>query len=189
MKSMFSLFLLSGSLILSSCSSDKANEGQSGMAAAQHEQHLADETARKELTEVYKEYLGVKDALVKSDAATAKTNASELLNELTFDMSALTAEERAEWEKQMQAMKTAAGDIVATGDIEKQREAFASLSSAMEAATHAIGLQGATVYRQHCPMALNDQGASWLAGEDEVNNPYFGDKMLHCGAVEDTLNF
>src|SRR5690606_36331290 len=102
-------------------------------AAAQPVQHMAGEAARRELTQVYNEYIDIKNALVKSDAATATTNASELLNELNFDAATLTAEERAEWDKQMQTMKTAAGEIAATGDVEAQRKAFADLSTAMEA--------------------------------------------------------
>jgi hypothetical protein len=26
-----------------------------------------------------------------------------------------------------------------------------------------------------------------LSAEKEVNNPYFGDMMLHCGSVKETL--
>ena len=43
------------------------------------------------------------------------------------------------------------------------------------------------LYKQYCPMAFNNQGAYWLAAEEEVNNPYFGDLMLHCGSVEEVI--
>jgi hypothetical protein len=36
-------------------------------------------------------------------------------------------------------------------------------------------------------MAFNNEGAYWLSAEKEVNNPYFGDKMLHCGSVKEEL--
>ena len=45
-----------------------------------------------------------------------------------------------------------------------------------------------TLYKQYCPMAFNDQGAYWLSKEEEVFNPYFGDLMLHCGYVQETIS-
>ncbi len=38
-------------------------------------------------------------------------------------------------------------------------------------------------------MAFNNRGAHWLSDTTEVVNPYFGDEMLHCGSVTDTLRF
>jgi hypothetical protein len=46
-----------------------------------------------------------------------------------------------------------------------------------------FGLQE-RVYRMHCPMAFDDEGASWLSNRDEILNPYFGDAMLACGVIE-----
>ena len=40
-----------------------------------------------------------------------------------------------------------------------------------------------TIYIQHCPMADNNKGADWLSLNKAIKNPYFGDKMLHCGSV------
>jgi len=37
-------------------------------------------------------------------------------------------------------------------------------------------------------MANNDNGAFWLSSEEQVLNPYFGDMMLKCGMVTDTIN-
>ena len=36
-------------------------------------------------------------------------------------------------------------------------------------------------------MAFNDAGATWLSAEDQVLNPYFGDVMLRCGIVQETI--
>jgi len=51
----------------------------------------------------------------------------------------------------------------------------------------AFGSQEKPVYVQHCPMAFNDRGADWLAYEDQILNPYFGDQMLRCGVVQDSI--
>ncbi|MFY0593941.1 MAG: DUF3347 domain-containing protein [Roseivirga sp.] len=37
-------------------------------------------------------------------------------------------------------------------------------------------------------MAFNNKGAFWLATEKEINNLYFGNLMLHCGSVQETIS-
>ena len=44
-----------------------------------------------------------------------------------------------------------------------------------------------TFYVQHCPMANDNNGADWLSKEKEIKNPYYGDKMLKCGMVSETI--
>ena len=44
-----------------------------------------------------------------------------------------------------------------------------------------------TFYIQHCPMAFDNEGADWISKEREIRNPYFGDKMMKCGIVQDTI--
>jgi hypothetical protein len=36
-------------------------------------------------------------------------------------------------------------------------------------------------------MVNNNQGAFWLSNEKEIKNPYFGDMMLKCGSIKETL--
>ena len=57
----------------------------------------------------------------------------------------------------------------------------------MYKAIKAFGLSGETAYYDYCPMAFNNKGGYWLAKEDKIQNPYFGDKMLTCGSVEEKL--
>ncbi|MDF3129445.1 efflux RND transporter periplasmic adaptor subunit [Kiritimatiellaeota bacterium B1221] len=45
----------------------------------------------------------------------------------------------------------------------------------------------APLYRMHCPMANEDKGADWLQASEDLRNPYFGDMMLRCGEVKETL--
>ena len=43
------------------------------------------------------------------------------------------------------------------------------------------------VYRDFCPMADNNKGAFWLSLEEEIRNPYYGEAMLKCGEVRETI--
>ena len=36
-------------------------------------------------------------------------------------------------------------------------------------------------------MAFNNEGGFWFSEEKEIMNPYFGDKMLHCGSIQKTI--
>jgi Cu(I)/Ag(I) efflux system membrane fusion protein len=45
-----------------------------------------------------------------------------------------------------------------------------------------------TVYVQHCPMAFENTGGDWLSDSEKILNPYFGDMMLHCGRVTETID-
>jgi Cu(I)/Ag(I) efflux system membrane fusion protein len=52
----------------------------------------------------------------------------------------------------------------------------------------AMSIENSTnYYIQKCPMANNNKGAVWLSMEEEIRNPYYGDAMLTCGSVIDSL--
>lgn len=119
---------------------------------------------------IVESYLAVKDALVATDAAKTQKAAKAFLEVNTNE-----------------ALTPALEAIVATTDVVVQRTAFESLSMNMY---NLVKTDGADIalYKQYCPMAFNNKGAFWLAAEQEVNNPYFGDRMLHCGSVQEVLN-
>jgi membrane fusion protein, copper/silver efflux system len=71
--------------------------------------------------------------------------------------------------------------------IERQREAFSDVSDQMIESIEAFGLNREPVYVIYCPMALNNKGARWISDHEEVNNPFFGDKMLRCGEIKKTI--
>lgn len=119
-------------------------------------------------------YVATKDAFVASDATRAAAMAAELKSsaEAAGEVFAAVAE--------------AAGSIAASDDIEAQREAFHTLSKAFYPVAKA-NAGGMTVYQQYCPMAFKNAGASWLSTNEEIRNPYFGDAMLTCGNVQETI--
>ena len=127
-----------------------------------------------QLNAVYQQYLLLSDALINSDLATAK-EASMALE--------LGAKALADGTK----LAGLASKITAASDIEVQRALFSSLSNEMISKVKAIGLQSGEVYVEFCPMALNDKGASWLSNKKEIKNPYYGESMLDCGEIKETL--
>ena len=127
-------------------------------------------------------YYEVKDALVATDAAAAKTAATALVSALramkTADLSAAD-------KKALAAARTKALTINKTADIDAQREQFESLSTSMIALAKAT--KPAKTFVQFCPMAADGKGAFWLSGQKEIKNPYYGSKMLKCGLVKEVI--
>ena len=73
-------------------------------------------------------------------------------------------------------------------DIEAQRAAYSGMSKDMIELIKKEGLSGGELYVAFCPMAFNDKGAAWISTSKEIRNPYFGEKMLTCGEVKETID-
>lgn len=125
---------------------------------------------------IYPHYLILQEALVTEDATKAK-EAALLIEEAASNLPANAV-----------AIKTAASEILASSIIAEQRINFSPMSDALINLIKADGVSTGEFYIAHCPMAFNNQGANWLSPSKSIKNPYFGDKMLTCGTVEETLN-
>ncbi len=120
---------------------------------------------------VFQNYLQLKAALVNSDAEGAKTAAKNMSE--SFD------EERA-------AIKEIAQQLANTDDLEKQRQLFSEFAGQIEP-LFTESISSGTFYKQFCPMAFDNQGAYWFSEIEEIKNPYYGEKMLTCGSVKETI--
>ncbi|RZJ86404.1 MAG: DUF3347 domain-containing protein, partial [Chryseobacterium sp.] len=76
-----------------------------------------------------------------------------------------------------------AGLIATSKDLNVQRESFAPLSNQVIELVKKKSIASDNAYVQYCPM----KKASWLSTESTIRNPYFGDAMLTCGSVKETL--
>lgn len=126
------------------------------------------------LSAVYQHYTHLTTALVKEDAAEARIAANAI-------------EAGAKQVDGGNALAASASKISASSDIEQQRSAFSKLSDEMISLVKKSGVTSGEVYVDYCPMAMNDKGAFWLSNNKEIRNPYFGDKMLTCGEVKETI--
>jgi Cu(I)/Ag(I) efflux system membrane fusion protein len=135
------------------------------------------------------EYFTLKNALVQSDEKASQSQANKLLISLSnIDMNLVSGAAHLYWMEQLQKIKSASIELAQSKNLEDQRIHFENISSAFLNTVQAFGVQNIELYVLHCPMA-NNQGADWLSREAKVLNPYFGDKMLKCGSVMDTINY
>lgn len=149
---------------------------------AQHDHH-AEKKAEDQGTPEFKDeklgvayghYIHLKDALVNSNSEEAKSAATALKKSLSSLSNAKKAE-------------ASASKIAATATLEEQRKEFSNLSNEMTSLVKGGKLSEGSLYVEYCPMANNNQGAYWLSNEKEIKNPYFGNKMLKCGSVKETI--
>ena len=149
---------------------------------------LTPATFKEQLTKLVAAYFPLKDALVQSDVEATKSKAKTFLSSLNLvDMKLINGEVHNYWMKQVQILKSHSETISLEEDIEKQRNQFSFLSAGLIETVQALGITGETLYVQHCPMAMDNNGADWLSLQKEIRNPYFGDQMLTCGSISKHL--
>jgi hypothetical protein len=153
------------------------------MAFAQHDHAGHDQSKAQTTTATFKDaklgtaytlYLKVKDALVASNANEAKKAAGELqksLRDVKGSNDALAATTK----------------LASTNAIDEQRQIFSAVSNEMATLVKGGQLSTGALYLEYCPMANGNEGAFWLSNEKQIKNPYFGDKMLKCGSVKETI--
>ena len=130
-------------------------------------------------------YINLKDALVQTDPNQASLEADMFIKSLMkVDMTLLENDGHNFWMEQLNALKAHGEKMKNANDIEIQRSQFDFLSQAMIKSIKAFGTNDKTYYVQYCPMANDNQGADWISTEDQIRNPYFGDKMMKCGSVK-----
>jgi hypothetical protein len=135
------------------------------------------EDSQKKLARLLAAYYNLKNALVVGDVNAAASNANEFLTTVNaIDYKVIS-------EGNSHILANDAGKIATTTDIKKQRDYFINLSSNMVEVAKALKLTNVPVYVQYCPM----KKASWLSSEKEIRNPYYGNEMLTCGEVRQTL--
>lgn len=138
---------------------------------------MIDKDTEKQLSSILLSYTNLKNALVAGDAASAASNSDQFLRTVnTIDFKVIS-------EGNLHILANIAGKISSTKDVKKQREYFAGLSANMITVAKAFKLSETPVYVQYCPM----KKASWLSSEKEIRNPYYGNTMLTCGEVTETL--
>ncbi len=202
MKKLFIGALATISIIAYSCGDNASTTPKDGNA---HEAHAAaeenaeikvvkagftnvDAAVAGHIKKITDNYLQIKNALTNGKPAEAGDAANNISAAIKgFDKSLLSADQKKVYDQQEESLQTTAAHIAkSTGDIEHQREQFSAMSESLYTLVKAFG-GGKTLYHDHCPMAKDGKGAMWLSETKEIRNPYFGDKMMECGSVEEKI--
>lgn len=124
--------------------------------------------------DIFNQYEGLKNALVKSDSSEAQKAALKLQESLSLY-------------EGCESTASIAKKISETNNIVIQRKDFTTLSMDLIAFIKSGEIEKGTIYVQHCPMANKGDGGDWLSTEKDIKNPYYGDEMLECGRVVEEI--
>jgi len=137
---------------------------------------------------VLREYLLLKDNLVRSSPDEAARQAKKLTDALlSMPTENMPTDFQQWWQPRSGSLLAHARKISSNQQIKLQRKEFLFLSEVLIEVIQIAGKTEAALYIQHCPMAFNNQGGDWVSSQKEIRNPYFGDEMLTCGVVQDSF--
>ncbi|PKP10328.1 MAG: heavy metal transporter [Bacteroidetes bacterium HGW-Bacteroidetes-3] len=165
------------------------NHDHSSMDGTMQADKTMDATTQKsDLTSaIIDGYLVLKNALIKDDSKKAAEGAKMMLTAFSnFEMGKLSESQHSKYMEIAESAKEHA-EHIAKNPLEHQREHFEDLSKDVNELISLVGTDK-TLYQDFCPMASNNKGAIWLSESKEINNPYFGSKMLKCGSVQKQIN-
>lgn len=123
-------------------------------------------------------YNDLKNALVRDKPKEAKEAASEMIK--SFQESKVAEKQRTQIVQNLR-------EIANSEDLKTQRQQFAQLSKELYQVVKNNDLTDKELYLQHCPMAMGGEGANWLSYEEQVRNPYMGQRMPGCGSVAEKI--
>ncbi len=119
---------------------------------------------------IYNDYILLKNALVDAKFDAAKQSAINLKSSLSNYAGC-------------ENTSLVANKISEAIDLAGQRKDFTYLSTDVIGMFKNEKLISGTIYVQHCPMANGGDGGDWLSSTKKIQNPYYGSKMIGCGAV------
>lgn len=139
---------------------------------AQNENSIVFKDAK--MNAAWQHYIQLKNDLIESNHSKSKT-------------SALVLEKSLRNVKDAKESSVLAGKIGIASSLEDQRILFSELNNSMTSFIAKGSLSSGVIYKDFCPMANDNEGAYWFSSEKVITNPYFGDMMLRCGAVKETI--
>lgn len=159
--------------------------GISGAFAQEKKFDKIDAEVVKQTNEVLIAYYDVKDALVATNGKLTSTKAKDFLDKLNnINSNKLTAPQKGFYKPLKDKIAFDAEHINETQDAAHQRDHFGDLSTNVLTLVKSFGANQEEAYVQYCPMVKK----SWLSNNKAIKNPYYGNKMLSCGKVTETLD-
>ena len=147
------------------------------------------DSARQALTPIYNAYFDAQMALANDDLSTARSAFARLAEDAeSVPMQLFEGEAHDLWMKRSRQLAENARNGSTAGGFDQARASFREVSAAVIDLHAAFGHSGdQDFFLTFCPMAFDNEGAFWLQREDIVWNSFYGEQMLRCGTIKDTL--
>ena len=147
------------------------------------------ESTKKELIEVIKVYLEMKNAFVNDNVEGVDAAASAMEDKVkNVKPEKMEGDGLEAWRQHDTLYMGVLKDLKRAEGIQEKRSYFSHVSEIVYCTVKSFGLhKDMKLYAIFCPMAFDGKGAYWLSDSKEIRNPYFGEKMLNCGEVKEEL--
>jgi hypothetical protein len=194
MRKIFALLCFGATALFGvSChSAEQKNNGKATDSALTRVAVPLSDTLAAKMSLVLDTYYQLKDAFVADDSVTADSMAKMLANNIgPLSLKELQSDSK-RYDKGRAALESLDGELSGllgeTTMLGKRKE-FQMVSDIMYDLITSVGLKEKTVYRDFCPMFNDGKGAFWLSANKRINNPYYGEDMLGCGEIKETIQF
>lgn len=143
--------------------------------------NLQKENTSRILSELFADYLLIKNSLSKNDSATAQVQALLFLEKVhsrsdTIDKNAMPGN----WELFMKYAPEARSRIAASNSLTEQRFFFGILSNYMIELVKSYGMKNKTIYILQCSDKSIPGSGKWLSDFIDGKNPYLGPGNENC---------
>ncbi len=157
----------------------RSKPGRVAVSAAAHEA----------LEPLFNAYFDLQMRLAEDDLQRAKSAAEKVSKtQAAVAMALFSGDAHKLWMKYGEVIAKEAQKLSASMSFAEARDAFFYLSDAMIDLHQSFGhAEQRNYYLTFCPMARDNKGAFWLQTVDTVWNSFYGDEMLRCGEIKDTL--
>lgn len=179
-------FALSAFTLCAACNNASVSPNKMGDSSETALHHVSPFTSPVNgLLEIY---LEMKNDFVNDDSKGAATVGKRMVRAINeFDKTILRDDEKKIFEDLTADAKENAEHIGENaGDIKQQRKHLDKLSKDMYELVRKSAA-GELIYVNYCPMYNDKKGAIWLSETREIKNPYYGNGMLTCGSVTETI--
>ncbi|MEI6263647.1 MAG: DUF3347 domain-containing protein [Sphingobacteriia bacterium] len=137
-------------------------------------------------------YYNLKDQFIAENDAAIQLSSSQLLMEIdslpTKELKGDTAVVSTA-QSYIDGIAAEIKGLLGEKDIEARRKSLQMISEQLYDLIRTVQYDQDKIYLAYCPMAFNNDGASWLSNSSVILNPYLPKTMLNCGEVRDTIDF
>jgi Protein of unknown function (DUF3347) len=185
------IFIVAGILFLSACKSNEDKPAETSIATTQSAKSLNSEGFNQQFKTTLDEYYMLKDQFVAendSAIATSSRKLKILVDSLSLEGISGDSVIKATAKTYINGISSELLGLLGEKDREEKRKAFQMVGEQFYDLIRTVQYDKEVVYHQYCPMAFNDQGATWLSNSSDIRNPYLPKKMLTCGEVKDSID-
>ncbi len=137
-------------------------------------------------------YYDLKDQFVAENESAIQLSANQLLKEIdslpTKELKGDTAVVSTA-QSYIDGISAEIKGLLGEKEVEAKRKSLQMISEQLYDLIRTVQYDQDKIYLTYCPMAFNNDGASWLSNSSTIRNPYLPKTMLNCGEVRDSIDF